>query len=129
MPLYEYYCDKDDSVFEALRSIAVSDQPVKCPKCGRDADRIMPTTFASMMRNKGLKERVPYHHHDVRGDKKKRTIARVKPKTAAAATPARKPPKPKAAATRTTIVKAKPSSPLARPPQAERGAGGEGKKG
>jgi putative FmdB family regulatory protein len=127
MPLYEYYCEKDDSVFEALRSIAVSDQPVKCPKCGRDADRIMPTTFASMMRNKGLKERVPYHHHDVRADKKKRTIARVNPKPAAASTPARKPAKPKAAAARTTTVKPKPSSPLAR--RSGRGAGGEGKKG
>ncbi len=87
MPIYEYYCDKDDLVFEALRSIAVSDKPAKCPKCGGDADRIMPTTFASMMRNKGLKERVPYHHHDVRADKKKRTIARVKPKAAPARTP------------------------------------------
>jgi len=46
----------------------------------------MPTTFASMMRNKGLKERVPYHHHDVRGDAKKRTIAPVKPRAAATRT-------------------------------------------
>ncbi len=83
MPLYEYYCEKCDNVFEALRSIGFSEQPAKCPKCGREAFRIMPTTFASMMRNKGLKERVPYHHHDVRGDAKKRTIAPVKPRPAA----------------------------------------------
>jgi putative FmdB family regulatory protein len=51
MPLYEYYCEKCDNVFEALGSIAVSEQPAKCPKCGRQAFRIMPTTFASMMRN------------------------------------------------------------------------------
>jgi hypothetical protein len=65
-----------------------------------------------MIRNKGLKERVPYHHHDVRGDAKKRTIAPVKPKAVAA---------------RTTSGKTKPSSPLAR--RSGRGAGGEGKKG
>ena len=35
MPLYEYYCDKDDSVFEALKSFSASDKPAKCPKCGR----------------------------------------------------------------------------------------------
>jgi putative FmdB family regulatory protein len=86
MPIYEYYCEKDDSVFEALRSIAVSERPAKCSKCGREAFRIMPTTFASMMRNKGLKERVPYHHHDVRGDAKKRTIAPVKPRPSASRT-------------------------------------------
>jgi putative FmdB family regulatory protein len=86
MPIYEYYCEKCDSVFEALRSIAVSEQPAKCQNCGREAFRIMPTTFASMMRNRGLKERVPYHHHDVRGDAKKRTIAPVKPRAAATRT-------------------------------------------
>lgn len=85
MPLYEYYCDKCDSVFEALKSISASDAPAKCPKCRRAADRIMPTTFASMMRNKGLRERVPFHHSQVRDEQPKKTIARVKPK----ATPAR----------------------------------------
>ena len=80
MPLYEYYCEKEDKVFEALGSISKSDAPAKCPTCGRSADRIMPTTFASMVRVKGLKERVPFHHHPVRNEGEKRTIARVKPK-------------------------------------------------
>ena len=84
MPIYEYYCDKDDKVFEALGSIAKSDAPARCPTCGRQADRIMPTTFASLSRVKGLKERVPFHHHPVRNEGKKRTIAPVKPKAAAA---------------------------------------------
>lgn len=84
MPIYEYYCEKDDRVFEALGSIAASDRPAKCPECRRSAVRIMPTTFASLSRNKGLKERVPFHHHPIRNEDEKRTIAPVKPaKTAA----------------------------------------------
>jgi putative FmdB family regulatory protein len=86
MPLYEYYCEKEDKVFEALGSIARSDAPAKCPTCGRQADRIMPTTFASLSRVKGLKERVPFHHHPVRNVGKKRTIAPVKPKAKGART-------------------------------------------
>ena len=83
MPLYEYYCDKCESVFEALKSVSASDQPAKCPSCGRDADRIMPTSFASMARTQGWKQRVPFHHHAVRGEQPAKTIARVKPKDGA----------------------------------------------
>jgi putative FmdB family regulatory protein len=82
VPLYEYYCDKCDSIFESVQPISKSDQPASCPSCGRMADRIMPTTFATMSRRQGLKERVPFHHHDVREEKPKRAIARVKPKDA-----------------------------------------------
>jgi putative FmdB family regulatory protein len=86
MPIYEYYCEKDDRVFEALGSIASSDRPAKCPKCGASALRIMPTTFASLSRVKGLKERVPFHHHPIRNEDEKRTIAPVKPKAKVART-------------------------------------------
>ncbi len=81
MPIYEYYCEKDNRVFEALGSIARSDAPAKCPKCSGSAYRIMPTTFSSLSRVKGLKERVPFHHHPVRNETEKRTIAPVKPQT------------------------------------------------
>ena len=80
MPIYEFYCQRDDKVFEAITSIAARDKPVKCPKCGREAVRIMPTTVATMSRVKGLVERVPFHHANVRTEKKKRTIAPVNPK-------------------------------------------------
>jgi putative FmdB family regulatory protein len=90
MPIYEYYCEKDDKVFEAMSSIASRDRPVKCPKCGREAVRIMPTTVATMSRVKGLVERVPFHHADIRTDKKQRTIAPVKPKKSEARTPKKK---------------------------------------
>jgi len=83
MPIYEYYCERDDKVFEAMSSIASRDRPVKCPKCGRAAVRIMPTTVATMSRVKGLVERVPFHHAGVRTEKRKRTIAPVKPAKAA----------------------------------------------
>ncbi|MEO8457693.1 MAG: zinc ribbon domain-containing protein [Chloroflexota bacterium] len=80
MPIYEYFCEKDDKVFEAISSISARDNDVKCPRCGRPAERIMPTTFATMSRVKGLVERVPFHHADVRTEKRKVTIAPVKPK-------------------------------------------------
>ena len=83
MPIYEYYCEKCDNVFDAMGSISSSDQPAKCPECGRKADRIMPTTFATMARVKGLRERRPFHHKQVREEEPKRTIARVKPKKTA----------------------------------------------
>ncbi|HUF53732.1 MAG TPA: zinc ribbon domain-containing protein [Dehalococcoidia bacterium] len=84
MPLYEYYCDKCDEIFESVQPISKSDEAVACPDCGQAADRIMPTTFATMSKRQGLKERVPFHHHDVREEQPKRAIARVKPKSAPA---------------------------------------------
>jgi putative FmdB family regulatory protein len=94
MPLYEYYCDKCDAVFEALRSLSQSDQPAKCPKCGSAADRIMPTTFSSMVRKGGWRQRAPFLQSGVRAEKNgKKTVARVKPKAATkpAANSVRKP--------------------------------------
>ncbi len=92
MPLYEYYCDNCDKVFEALGSIKDSDQPAKCAHCGADADRIMPTTFSSMVRKGGWRQRAPFHQSGVRAEKggkpdgpSGKTVARVKPKTPAKA--------------------------------------------
>ena len=83
MPLYEYYCEACSSVFEVLRSVRQSEEPATCPKCSGEADRIMPTTFASMSRRDGWAQRVPYHHKPVRTGAPARTIARVKPKDGA----------------------------------------------
>jgi len=80
MPLYEFYCESCDKVFDAMRAIARSSDPATCPTCGAESPRIMPTTFASMSRTQGVKERVPFHHHSVREEQPKRAIARVKPK-------------------------------------------------
>ncbi len=81
MPLYEYYCQSCDKVFEALRPLRRSGEPAPCPECGRDAERIMPTTFASMSFNQGYAQRVPFHHLPVRSlAEKPKTIAPVKSK-------------------------------------------------
>jgi putative FmdB family regulatory protein len=97
MPLYEYYCEKCDAVFDALGSFSSSDKPAKCPNCGTASDRIMPTTVATMSHKQGWAQRVPFHHKQVRDEQRTRTIARVKPKTAAREKTAAKP---KAAASR-----------------------------
>jgi putative FmdB family regulatory protein len=80
VPLYEYYCESCDRVFEALRPIRESDQPAPCPACGHEADRIMPTTFAAMSHTGGWKQRVPFHHGPVRTGETKPPVARVTPK-------------------------------------------------
>jgi len=79
MALYEYYCEPCDSVFDSLSAFRDSDLSAPCPQCGAQADRIMPTTFASMSFKSGWKQRVPYHHAPVRAEEPKRPIARVKP--------------------------------------------------
>ena len=65
----------------ALRPLSESDVAAPCPDCGRDADRIMPTSFSAMSWDKGYPQRVPYHQRPVRNvSPKKSTVARVKGK-------------------------------------------------
>jgi len=80
MPLYEYYCETCDRVFEALRSVRDSDQSAPCRACRGEADRIMPTTFASMSFRQGYAQRVPFHHASIRTEDPIRTIAPVRAK-------------------------------------------------
>jgi putative FmdB family regulatory protein len=83
MPLYEYYCERCDKVFEALRPLRESELPAPCPDCGRDGERIMPTSFSAMSWNKGYPQRVPFHQRPVRTLKPKRAaVAPVRPKAA-----------------------------------------------
>jgi putative FmdB family regulatory protein len=83
MPLYEYYCEDCENIFETLRSVRASEEPAPCSNCGREAERIMPTTFASMSRKEGWAQRVPFHHHPVRAGAPAKAIAPVKPKAPA----------------------------------------------
>ncbi len=46
MPLYEYYCEHCNGIFEALRPMREASKPCPCPLCERDSQRIMPTSFA-----------------------------------------------------------------------------------
>ncbi len=58
MPLYEYYCEPCDGVYEAIRQIREASDPVPCPECSRDGKRIMSTFSAFTMRD-GYPRRIP----------------------------------------------------------------------
>src|SRR5579871_3591959 len=59
MPLYEFYCEPCDGVFELLRSIRESSDPAPCPVCNRDARRVMPTSFNAFTFRDGYPRRIP----------------------------------------------------------------------
>ena len=59
MPLYEYFCDPCDGIFEALRPMREASDPVPCPVCERDGERIMPTSFAAFTYRDGYPRKLP----------------------------------------------------------------------
>ena len=59
MPVYEYVCEDCDGIFEALRPMRESSDPVPCPVCDRDGERIMPTEFAAFTFREGYSRRLP----------------------------------------------------------------------
>ena len=59
MPLYEYYCDPCDGIFEVLRPMREASDPVPCPVCERDGGRIMPTSFAAFTYRDGYPRKLP----------------------------------------------------------------------
>jgi putative FmdB family regulatory protein len=59
MPLYEYYCESCNGVFEELRSMREASEPSPCPLCDRDSQRIMPTSFSAFTFRDGLPRRIP----------------------------------------------------------------------
>jgi len=66
MPLYEYYCEPCNGIFEELRPMREASEPVPCPVCYKDAQRIMPTSFAAFTFRDGYPRRIPddgkYYH-------------------------------------------------------------------
>ena len=68
MPLYEYYCESCNGVFELLRSMREAAEPSPCPLCDHDSQRIMPTSFAAFTFRDGMPRRIPdrgtYWHFD-----------------------------------------------------------------
>lgn len=58
MPLYEYYCQHCDGVFEALRPISEAALPAPCPACQRAGQRIMSSFMAFTYRD-GYPRRIP----------------------------------------------------------------------
>jgi len=59
MPLYEYYCEPCNGIFEELRPMREASEPVPCPVCYKDAKRIMPTSFAAFTFRDGYPRRIP----------------------------------------------------------------------
>ena len=59
MPVYEYYCEPCDGVFETIRPMREASDPVPCPVCDRDGRRIMPTSFAAFTFREGYPRRLP----------------------------------------------------------------------
>ncbi len=68
MPIYEYFCESCDGVFELLRPVRESQAPQPCPQCDADGRRIMPTEFQAFVLRKGYARRLPdrgtYWHYD-----------------------------------------------------------------
>lgn len=58
MPVYEYYCELCNAVFEAIRPMREASVPVPCPECNRDAPRIMSSFNAFTFRD-GYPRRLP----------------------------------------------------------------------
>ena len=59
MPVYEYFCESCDGIFEALRPMREAADLVPCPLCDRDGQRIMPTSFMAFTFRDGYPRRIP----------------------------------------------------------------------
>lgn len=59
MPLYEYFCQPCNGIFEELRPMREATEPVPCPQCYKDAGRIMPTSFSAFTFRDGYPRRIP----------------------------------------------------------------------
>ena len=58
MPLYEYYCEPCNGIFEAIRQMREASEPVPCPVCSREAPRI-PSSFNAFTFREGYPRRIP----------------------------------------------------------------------
>jgi putative FmdB family regulatory protein len=58
MPLYEYYCEPCNGIFETIRQMREASLPVPCPECNRDAPRIM-SSFSAFTFRDGYPRRLP----------------------------------------------------------------------
>jgi len=59
MPIYEYFCQPCNGIFEELRPMREASEPVPCPECFKDAPRIMPTSFSPFTFRDGYPRRIP----------------------------------------------------------------------
>ncbi|MEX2238997.1 MAG: zinc ribbon domain-containing protein [Dehalococcoidia bacterium] len=59
MPIYEYFCQPCDGIFEAIRTMRESSEPSPCPECNGESQRIMPTSFMAFTMRDGYPRRIP----------------------------------------------------------------------
>jgi len=59
MPIYEYYCEPCNGVFELLRPTSAASKPQPCPECDEDAARMVSRTFSAFTVRDGLPRRLP----------------------------------------------------------------------
>lgn len=59
MPLYEYYCQPCDGVFELLRPAREASKPQPCPECDDDAERIISKQWQAFIFRDGVPRKLP----------------------------------------------------------------------
>src|SRR5487761_772386 len=59
MPVYEYYCESCNGVFEKVRPISEASDPWPCPVCSHEGRRVMPTSFAAFTYREGYPRSIP----------------------------------------------------------------------
>lgn len=59
LPLYEYYCESCEGVFERLRSTRAASSPEPCPVCDQDARRIISKEWSAFTFRKGHPRQLP----------------------------------------------------------------------
>ena len=59
MPLYEYYCEGCDGIFELIRPVRESSDPQPCVVCDSDGRRLMPTEVHAFTMRGGMPRRIP----------------------------------------------------------------------
>lgn len=48
MPIYTYYCQREDFEFDARAAICDADEPSRCPNCGEEAERVFRPSDATL---------------------------------------------------------------------------------
>jgi putative FmdB family regulatory protein len=59
MPVYEYYCETCNGIYEKLRPMREASEPWPCPDCNREGKRVMPTSFNAFTYRDGYPRRIP----------------------------------------------------------------------
>ena len=59
MPIYEYFCEPCEKVFEQLKPMSQATVPTPCPACSTTAERLPPSGVGLFTMRDGYPRRVP----------------------------------------------------------------------